>query len=162
MRRLGFDLFHKFFSWISDMPIESDSGVFCLMDHRALEQFNRLTETNRFIPGLRTWLGFCQESIYYDRRERAAGEPKQTLRSLFKYALDGIFSFSYKPLRLITCTGIAISVIGLSLAVWFIAKRLLGVETAQTGFTTLVTLITCFGGFQLVAFGVVGEYIASI
>ena len=98
----------------------------------------------------------------YDRPDRAAGNPKQSLLQLFRYAFDAIFSFSYKPLRLMTAVGISISFFSFILSSMYILKRLFGVEAAQTGFTTLVTLILFLGGIQLIAIGLVGEYLARI
>lgn len=162
LRRLGFDLFHGFFSWISDFPIPRQVGIFGLLDHQVVLELNRLTEKNRFFPGLRSWVGYQQGTVYYDRDDRAAGSPKQSLRRLVRYALDAVFSFSYKPLRIMTAAGLAISLSGFGLACFFVIKRLAGVEVAETGFTTLVTLILFLGGVQLVAVGLLGEYLARI
>jgi dolichol-phosphate mannosyltransferase len=79
-----------------------------------------------------------------------------------KYALDAIFSFSYKPLKMMTLVGLFISSLGFALACFFILRRLTGIEVAQTGFTTLVTLVLFLGGVQLIAIGLLGEYLARI
>lgn len=162
IRRLGFELFHTFFRWVSDFPIESHSGIFGLLDRQVVQELNHFTEKNRFFPGLRSWVGFRQETVFYDRQDRAAGKPKQSLKRLVRYALDAVFSFSYKPLRLMTGLGLLISTVGFVLAMFFVMKRLMGVETAQTGFTTLVTLVLFLGGIELVAVGLLGEYLARI
>lgn len=162
VRRLGFSIFHRLFTWVSDYPIPPHTGIFGLLDRRAIEELKRFNEKNRFFPGLRSWVGFTQGVVYYDRQERAAGIPKQSLKRLIRYALDAIFSFSYKPLRIMTGTGIFISLAGFSLACFFIIRRLSGIEIAQTGFTTLVTLILFLGGVQLIAIGLLGEYLARI
>lgn len=162
LRRLGFEAFQKVFAWISDFPIPSQSGIFGLVDRQALEELKKLTEKNRFFPGLRSWVGFEQGIVSYDRRERAGGEPKQSFKRLIKYALDAIFSFSYKPLKLMTAIGLFISTLGFALACFFIVRRLLGIEIAQTGFTTLVSLVLFLGGVQLIAIGLLGEYLARI
>ncbi|MBW2067149.1 MAG: glycosyltransferase family 2 protein, partial [Deltaproteobacteria bacterium] len=109
IRRVGFEVFHRLFAWISDYPIPSHAGIFGLLDRQAVEELKRLPEKNRFFPGLRSWVGFTQDVVYYDRDERAAGTPKQSLKRLVSYALDAIFSFSYKPLRIMTCMGMIIS-----------------------------------------------------
>ncbi|MEX2216994.1 MAG: glycosyltransferase family 2 protein [Phycisphaeraceae bacterium] len=162
LRRLGFDLFHKFFKWLSDFPIPSQTGVFGLMDRAAHQQMVRLTERNRFIPGLRSWIGFEQRTVFYDRQDRAAGEPKQTFKRLIKYAMDGVFSFSYKPLRLMTWFGTIIAFIGFATASFFVAKRLFFGDTAVTGFTTLLCMMMLLGGVQLIALGLIGEYLGRI
>jgi dolichol-phosphate mannosyltransferase len=162
IRRVGFELFHKFFGWISDFPLPGQTGIFGLLDRQAVKELNRFPEKNRFFPGLRGWVGFTQGKVYYDRKDRGAGEPKQSLRRLVRYALDAVFSFSYKPLRIMTGTGVLISAAGFVLAFIFVIKRLTGIEIAQTGFTTLVTLILFLGGVQLIAIGLLGEYLLRI
>ena len=162
IRRLGFDIFHKVFSWISDFPIQPHTGIFGLLDGKAVKELNRLSEKNRFFPGLRSWVGFEQGVIYYDRQDRAAGEPKQSLGRLIRYALDAVFSFSYKPLRLMTALGICISTTGFLFACFFVIRRLAGIEIAQTGFTTLITVSLFLGGVQLIAIGLLGEYLARV
>jgi len=162
IRRLGFETFHKFFRWVSDFPIPANVGIFGLIDRAVLNELNQLQEKHRFLPGLRAWVGFRQRTIYYDRQDRAAGEPKQTLRRLIRYAMDGVFSFSYKPLRYMTYVGICISALGFAVAAFFVFKRLFGFETAETGFTTLVTLILFLGGIQLIAIGLLGEYLGRV
>lgn len=157
-----FKLFHYLFKFMSDFETTSNTGVFCLMDRKALVHFKNLPEKNRYLPALRSWIGFQQGDVHYDRQERAAGEAKQSFTSLFKYAADAILSFSYKPLRLISSLGLLACLFALLLASTFIIKRLLGIETAQTGFTTLVTLILFFGGANLTALGVLGEYLARV
>ncbi len=162
LRRAGFDAFHALFGRLTDFPIENNTGTFGLLDRAAVAAFNALPEKHRFFPGLRAWIGFTQGEILYDRQERAAGQPAQTMRRLIRYALDGVFSFSKLPLRLLTYAGCLIALLGFAVGLFFIAKRLLGYETANTGFTTLVTLVLFLGGVQLVGIGVLGEYLGRI
>jgi len=161
-RRFGMDLFHGIFGRVADFPIEANTGTFGLMSREAVDALNRLPERNRFFPGLRTWVGFTTGHVIYDRKERAAGEPQQTLPKLMRYALDGVFSFSYLPLRLLTYAGILIAFLGFSAAVFYAMRRLLGIETAPTGYTTLVTIVLFLGGVQLIGIGVLGEYLGRI
>lgn len=162
LRRLGMDLFHGVFNKLSDMPVEANTGTFGLMNREALTALNQLPERNRFFPGLRSWVGFTTAEVLYDRKLRAAGEPQQNFRRLARYALDGVFSFSRLPLRLLTYTGIFISGLGFSTGLFFVIRRLLGQEIAFTGFTTLVTLLLFTGGVQLIGIGVLGEYLGRI
>lgn len=162
LRRLGFDLFHAVFGRLTDYPIEPNSGTFCLLSREALEAFNSLPERNRFFPGLRAWIGFARADVLYDRQERAAGTPQQTFRKLVRYALDGLFSFSHLPLRMLTYFGLIVAMVGFAVGVFFAVRRILGVETAATGFTTLVTLILFIGGVQLIGIGVLGEYLGRV
>jgi len=162
VRRLGFRAFHAAFGWISDLPMSGDVGVFSLLDRRAVDEVLRLPERNRFLPGLRTWIGFEQHTVVYDRHARASGAPKQSLSRLIRYGFDAIFSFSYKPLRVMVTMGAVVSGVGFVLALVYVFKRLSGIETAQTGFTTLVTLVLFLGGIQLMALGLLGEYLGRI
>jgi glycosyltransferase involved in cell wall biosynthesis len=162
LRRIAFDLFHKIFGALSEYPVEPNSGTFGLLGRAALEAFSQLPERHRFFPGLRAWVGFPRADVLYDRRARAAGEPQQTLRRLIRYAMDGIFSFSYLPLRLLTICGIFIACLGFATGLFFAVKRILGVENAFTGFTTLVTLLLFIGGVQLIGIGVLGEYLGRV
>jgi dolichol-phosphate mannosyltransferase len=132
------------------------------MDRAVVDCFNRLPERNRYIPGLRLWLGFRQAVVEYDRRPRAGGEPKQTLGRLFKYALDGMLSFSTRPLRAATYLGFACAAVGFVTALFFIARRLFFHDPAVTGFTTLLTMMMFIGGVQLVTIGILGEYVGRI
>jgi dolichol-phosphate mannosyltransferase len=162
IRRWSFVLFHRLFGWFADFPIPANVGVYGLLDRKALDELNRLPEKNRFLPGLRAWVGFEQRDVYYDREARSSGLPKQSLGRLLHYAMDGVFSFSYKPLRLMVLVGSVICVLAFVLAGRFVIRRLAGIEQAQMGFTTLVTLVLFMGGVQLLSIGLLGEYLARI
>jgi dolichol-phosphate mannosyltransferase len=161
-RSLGFRLFYPLLRKISDLPQTPDAGVFGLMDRAVVDAFNMLPERNRFIPGLRQWLGFRQTSIEYDRQDRARGRPKQTLGRLIKYAMDAMISFSYKPLRAATWLGFVCAFLGFSTAIFFIFRRLFFKDPAVTGFTTLLTMMMFIGGIQLITIGILGEYVGRI
>jgi len=162
LRRMGLDLFHLCYGRLTDYPIEPNSGTFGLLAHEAVAVFNQLPERHRFFPGLRAWIGFDAVDVPYDRQARAAGEPQQTFRRLVRYALDGLFSFSHLPLRLVTYSGMFVAGVGFAVGVFFAVRRILGVETAATGFTTLVTLLLFIGGVQLIGIGVLGEYLGRV
>lgn len=162
LRRAGFDLFHMILGRLSDYPIEPNSGTFGVLGRAAVEAFNQLPERNRFFPGLRAWIGFRTADVPYDRQERAAGKPQQTFRRLVRYGLDGVFSFSQLPLRLLTYSGIVLGLVGFGLGIYYVVKRLVRIETAPTGFTTLAALVLFLGGVQLIAIGVLGEYLGRI
>jgi glycosyltransferase involved in cell wall biosynthesis len=162
LRRLGMDLFHRTFGAVADLRMDANTGTFSLLDRAAAEALCRLPERNRFFPGLRSWVGFPTAEVLYDRQERAAGQPQQTFGRLLRYALDGVFSFSYLPLRLLTYAGCFIAVMGFAAAIFYAVRRILGIETAPTGYTTLVTLVLFLGGVQLIGIGVLGEYLARV
>ena len=110
-----FNLFYRVLGALSDFPIPLNSGIFGLLDRQALDSFNALKEYNRYLPGLRAWIGYPTAIVYYDRKDRAAGDGKLSFVSRIKYALDAITSFSYKPLRLSFALGIP--AIGLAILV---------------------------------------------
>ena len=162
LRRAGFDLFHRVFGSLTDYPIEPNTGTFGLLGRHALAAFTALPERHRFFPGLRAWIGFTTADIAYDRAERAAGQPQQTFGRLIRYALDGLFSFSHLPLRLLTYSGVFVAFMGFSAGIFFILWRLLGFENSQQGFTTLITIVLFLGGVQLIGIGVLGEYLGRV
>jgi len=163
LRRVGMEIFHGVFARLTDQQLtRTNAGTFGLMDREALGAFRRLPERNRFFPGLRAWVGFDVAEVTYDRQERAAGQPKQSLRRLIRYALDGVFSFSRLPLRLVSYAGLVVALSGFALGAFYATRRILGIEIAETGFTTLVTLVLFLGGIQLIGIGVLGEYLGRI
>ena len=161
-RGLGFRFFYPVLRHITDLPDGPDAGIFGLMDRVVVEEFDKLPERNRFIPGLRSWLGFEQVSVLYDRNDRAAGSPKQTLRRLVHYAMDAIFSFSYKPLRAATYLGLVVSTVAFLLAAWYFVTFFAFKKQAGTGFTTIVLSVLFLGGVQLICVGILGEYVGRI
>lgn len=166
LRRLLFPLFYKVLGFLSDYPIPLNAGIFGLLDRRAVEAINGLTESNRYIPGLRAWIGFKTSFVLYDRAARAAGEPKQSFLRLLSYALDAIFSFSYKPLRLSLFSGLfvaslAIAFGGLLVVLRFLRLGLLGIPVVD-GYTSTIVAIMFLGGAQLVSIGILGEYLGRI
>lgn len=162
LRRLAFDCFHAGFRYLIDADIPAHTGTFCLLARPALDALNGLPETHRFFPGLREWVGFRRVLIDYDRQARHRGSPKQTFSRLVRYAADGVLSFSFRPLRLLTLTGIAVCGLAFLVAAWFGMKRLAGLETAPLGFTTLCCAVFGLGGLQLIGMGVLGEYVGRI
>ncbi|HEX2970958.1 MAG TPA: glycosyltransferase family 2 protein, partial [Tepidisphaeraceae bacterium] len=161
-RRLGFRLFYPLMRWISDLPQAPDAGIFCLMDRVVVDHFNRLPERNRFIPGLRTWLGFQQTTVPYARQPRRAGSPKQTIPRLTRYAFDALFSFSYKPLRVATWMGFLVSAVAFLLGLFYFIDFFWKNKQAGSGFTTIILCLLFLGGVQLLCIGILGEYLARI
>jgi dolichol-phosphate mannosyltransferase len=132
------------------------------LDRQAVDAINHLQESNRYLPGMRAWIGFPTAFIAYDRADRAAGEPKQTFPRLFKYALDAIFSFSYKPLRLGMALGAAVLALTLFLALLGLAASLANLSFARTEYFLIFLAILFLGGIQLVCIGLLGEYVGRI
>jgi polyisoprenyl-phosphate glycosyltransferase len=161
LRGLGFRAFYPIFRMLSDLPRNHDAGTFGLMDRAVVDEFNKLAERNRFIPALRTWLGFRQIGVPFDRQERAAGEPKQSIGRLVRYALDGMISFSFKPLRAATYMGFATSAAALVLGAFYFVT-FFTMNKPITGFTTIIVCVLFIGGVQLICVGILGEYIGRI
>lgn len=147
------------FSYI-DIPV--DSGDFCVMSRRVVDQINMIPERNRFVRGLRSWVGFRQTGMEYERAARAAGEPKYNFRSLLKLAFDGLVSFSFLPLRISTILGACVSMIGFAYAIYILIMRLLGNFGALPGWSTTVVAVLVLGGVQLLMLGIIGEYLGRI
>ncbi|MCB9496940.1 MAG: glycosyltransferase family 2 protein [Fibrobacteria bacterium] len=160
-RLILFGAFHRLIHFLSDFPIPSDVGTFCLLSRKASNAMLTLGETNRFLPGLRAWIGFETSRIEYERQGRYAGAPRQTMSRLFRYAFDAIFGFSYKPLRLSMYIGLASWVISAAYALGLVSARLLRINVVL-GFTTTSVLILFFGGMSLMSIGLLGEYVARI
>jgi dolichol-phosphate mannosyltransferase len=158
-----FPLFYKVMGWLSDFPIPLNAGIFGLLDRQAANAILGLQETNRYLPGMRAWVGFPTAIVSYDRAERAAGEAKQTLFRLIKYAMDAIFSFSYKPLRLGLALGGAAVALSLIMGLFLLLSTIVGSRAlASAGFAGTFLAVLLLGGVQLVCTGLLGEYIGRI
>lgn len=153
--------FYKFLNYMSDIDIPKDTGDFRLIDRQVVEAFKNMPERNRFIRGMMSWLGFNQTYIEYERDERFAGETKYPIKKMIKFASDGIFSFSTKPLRLINKLGFITVIISLVLIIYSFYIKLTG-KYAISGWASLMIAITFLGGIQLLSVGILGEYIARI
>lgn len=153
--------FYKFLNFMSDIDIPKDTGDFRLIDRKVAEVFKKMPERNRFVRGMMSWIGFNQTFIEYERDARFAGETKYPLKKMLKFASDGIFSFSTKPLKLVSSLGIFSLFISVLVFIYSIVSKFFIHETIG-GWTSTTILIAFFGGLQLVSLGIVGEYIARI
>jgi dolichol-phosphate mannosyltransferase len=166
LRRSLFRVFYGVICRMSDCPIPLQAGIFGLLDRQAVDSLNSLSETNRYIPGLRSWIGFPTRIIVYDRAARAGGEPKATLFRLLRYAMDAIFSFSYKPLRFSFFFGMAVALFSMLMALVFLVARFFHVgffgEPFVAGYTSLIVSVLFLGGIQMIGIGILGEYIGRI
>jgi glycosyltransferase involved in cell wall biosynthesis len=152
--RYIFPLWHWIFDKLSDYKIPQNSGVFGLCDRQAMDTINSLNERNRYFPGLRAWVGFKNEVVYYDRADRAGGEGKLNIASRFKYAFDAIYSFSYKPMRLVGFMGV------LLLAIGFIVGAIAAYNT--DAIIGLFAAMSFVGGLVLFGLGIFAEYIGRV
>lgn len=133
---------------------------FRLMSKRAVEQFSKYEETNLFLRGMMPLIGYETDNVYYERKERVAGESKYPLKKMLALAWNGITSFSVKPISLITALGFVIMILSIFAAVYAFASYFLG--TVEPGWTSLILSIWFLGGLQLIAIGLIGQYIGKI
>jgi nucleoside-diphosphate-sugar epimerase/glycosyltransferase involved in cell wall biosynthesis len=159
--RFAYKAFYRVFRFMADIKIPVDAGDFSLIDRRVVEQMLKLPETDQFLRGLRAWVGFKQTGVDYHRPERMFGVSTNNLRKNLRWARKGIFSFSYAPLEMLLLGGIALMALALvavlvTLAVWLVDPNV------PRGLTTIVSLILGFGGLQLFATAIVGEYVGKI
>ncbi len=157
LKRLSYFVFYRLLHRLANIDIPVDAGDFCAMSRRIVEHLNRLPETDRFLRGLRAWVGFRQTGIPYERDRRQAGVPKYTIAKLVQLSLDGLLSFSYAPLRWLTGIGFvlcAVSFVGILVVLY----RYLFTPYVP-GYTSLAILVLFFGGVQLLTGGLIGEYV---
>jgi dolichol-phosphate mannosyltransferase len=153
-----FPLFYRVLGALADYPIPLNAGIFSLMDRKALDSVLNLRERNRYLPGLRAWVGFKNSIVYYDRNDRLAGEGKLSFVSRIKYAMDAITSFSYKPLRLsFALTGFTTCVAAL-LALCMV----LPVSPVFVAGFGIAASVFFMGGLLLLSMGILGEYIGRV
>jgi len=160
MKKISSSLFYRLLNFLSNVRIEPSSADFRLMTRKAVDAFLRLEEKDRFTRGLISWMGFKQSVVEYTAATRFAGDSKYTVRKMFRFGMDGITSFSTKPLRISFYTGLIIFFIGLAYSVYAIIRNIRG-ETVP-GWTSILVSVLIIGGIQLVSIGIVGEYIARI
>ena len=152
--------FYRLLHAITSVDIPVDTGDFRLMGPRAVAAFRALPERNRFIRGLVAWAGFPQTPVRYRRHARHAGETKYPLRKMIRFALDGITSFSFLPLRLATWTGFAVSALSFCYIVVVVVLKVLGIN--WPGYTSIMASLLFLGGVQLIMIGILGEYIGRV
>ncbi len=133
---------------------------FRLMGSRAVEELEKFAESNMFLRGIVPLIGFTSTNVYYDRKERTAGETKYPLKKMLAFAFDGITSFSVTPIRLVMLVGCISFIVSLLFGIYFLSLKLFG--NTELGWTSLITSIWLIGGLQLIALGLVGEYIGKI
>ena len=161
LKRLAYASFYRLLQPLASIDIPLDSGDFCIMDRRVVDLLKAMPERNRFLRGIRSWVGFRQIGLEYERDARFAGETKYTLTKLVKLAVDGLVSFSYLPLRLASVMGFVVSLVAFALGARTLYMKL-RYPTFIAGFTTIVVGVTLLGGIQLITLGIAGEYIGRI
>lgn len=161
LKRTACKAFYRILKAISYIDIPLDSGDFALVSRRVVDQLNRMPEESRFLRGMRSWIGYRQIGVPYDRQGREFGKSKYSLRQLTILALNGIFNFSDYPIKMLIRIGMLTFLLSSSYLAYAIFKKLV-YHDVPDGFTALLSVITLFGGVQLVAIGIIGEYILRI
>lgn len=161
LKRAAYAVFYRTLHAIAEIDLPLDAGDFCLLDRRVVDTLIGLRERNRFLRGLRTWVGFRQIGVEYEREARVVGEPKYTLRKLVGLALSGYVGFSSKPLRASVWMGILTAGAGFLLGAGALATKLLGIYSPQ-GWVSTIAVILLTSGVQLLMLGVIGEYLARV
>jgi dolichol-phosphate mannosyltransferase len=155
-------MFYRLIRRMTTINIPLDTGDFRLMSRRVVEDFKRLQEQSRYVRGLVTWVGYNQTPVLYDRDPRYGGETKYPLSKMVKFALDGITGFSSQPLRLASHAGLFFAAASLALMVVLTIYKLAGGSGLIPGWTSLAVAVLFLGGLQLLAIGILGEYIGRI
>jgi len=154
--------FYRLLRRLADVDIPADTGDFCLMDRQVIDLLNAMPERNRYIRGLRSWVGFRQTSVYFEREPRFAGEVKYTFRKSFRLAVNSLVSFSIVPLRLSTYLGLFSALMALGMVGLVFYWRLYQPASRLTGLAAIVIAILFLGSVQLICIGILGEYIGRI
>jgi dolichol-phosphate mannosyltransferase len=160
-KRFAYFIFYRILKKIANIDIPLDSGDFSFMSRRVVNVLNKMPEESRFIRGMRTWIGFKQIGIAYDRQERASGDSKYSFSKLVQLALNGIYNFSEFPIKFVTSLGGFAIISSVIYLISVIVKKMFFDQVIE-GFTALLFVIILFGGIQLMAIGVLGEYILRI
>jgi glycosyltransferase involved in cell wall biosynthesis len=154
-------LFYRLIGRLSHTPVPADTGDFRLLSPRALQALRGLRERQRFMKGLFGWIGYRRVAVPYERRPRLAGRSKFSFWKLWNFALEGITSFSTAPLRMATWLGVATALVAFAYAAWIVVKALVWGDPVA-GWPTMMAVILLLGGVQLIALGVVGEYLGRL
>lgn len=161
LKKLTAKLFYRFLRLMTDIDIPLDTGDFRLLDRKVCDQLSNIQEKNRFVRGLVSWVGFKQIAIEYERDERFAGESKYPFKKMLKLSIDGIASFSFKPLKLAGYAGMIFSSIGFIYAFVILYLKTF-TENAIQGWSLLIAIQIFFSGIILFILGIMGEYIGRI
>ena len=164
----AYSIYHKIFNSLSNLNHKDDLADFCLMDKIVKDHLINLKEKNIYFRGLRTWIGFNQTGVEYERVDRKIGLSKYNFSKLYNLALNGITNFSIKPLSLILLSGVFIFVLSTLLSIFYIFQKIynfqfLGIFPDQApGFYSIIILVLFFGSFNLICLGLIGEYIGRL
>lgn len=159
-KRVSSKLYYKMLNFLTEIKVEYASSDFRIMTRQAVEAFLSMGEQNRFTRGMISWMGFKQSVIEYEAPERFAGDTKYTLRKMLRFGIDGITSFSAKPLKISFYFGLITLLLGVCYAIYAIVIYFMG--KAVPGWTSILLTVLFIGGVQLLGIGILGEYLAKI
>ena len=159
--RASYAISYRLIAWLSNVRLPMDAGDFALLSRRVVDALNALPERQRYLRGLRSWIGFRQIGVDVERQARWAGRPKYTVRQLAQLAFDGILAFSVAPLRAAAVVGIIGVFLSTLFAIYAIYVRI-ALGRSPEGFTALLVAFTFLSGIQLFFMGVIGEYVGRI
>ena len=162
VKRFCYWLFYRTLRRLASIDIALDAGDYCIMSERVVRQINAMPERHRFIRGMRSWVGFRQTGVAYDRQPRFKGRSKYTLPKLLLLATDGLLTFSETPLRIATAIGALVATGSFIWSIYIVLWRLFGDASELAGFATLACAMFLLGGIQLLCLGILGEYVARI
>ncbi len=154
-------MFYRILSRITSISIPVDTGDFRIMDKKIVEILRQMPEKNKFLRGQISWIGFNQTFIEYEREERQAGETGYTYRKMMRFALDGITAFSDIPLKVVTYFGFIVSFIAFLISLYALYSRFILRDYVQ-GWTSLMISVLFIGGIQMIAIGIIGEYMSRM
>jgi dolichol-phosphate mannosyltransferase len=154
--------FYRILSWLTDRTIPPDTGDFRLMDRKVADVLKLMRERHRFIRGMVSWVGGRQEPVPYDRKPRFAGATKYPFAKMLSFAVDAITSFSVLPLRLLTYSALVVLAVTLIMSVVVFAVKVLHPGYFIPGYASIMLTMMFFGGINLLAFGIIGEYLGRM
>lgn len=161
VKRAAYRLFYRSLKAIAQVDVPLDAGDFCLLDQRVVAVLRSLRERNRFVRGLRSWVGFRQVGIEYAREARHAGAPKYTFQKLMELALSGYIGFSAMPLHMATWLGLLFSTTGFAIAIWVVITKLLD-PAIPHGWASTLAVLCVTSGVNLLMLGIIGEYLNRV
>lgn len=167
-KKTGYKLFYKILSRLSEIEVPQNSGDFCIMSKQIVDILNSMNERDRFVRGLRAWVGYKQTGIECDRDKRFSGKPAYTLSKMIKLSLDGIFSLSNKPLKLTSWFGFLMSFFAFIGIVMTVVQKIITIYFPHNkfaiwpGMSSILLSVLLIGGVQLISIGILGEYIGRI
>lgn len=154
-------VFYRLLSKITSVPIPVDTGDFRIMDRKIVEVLKQMPEKNKYLRGQISWVGFNQTFIEYDRGERQAGETGYPFRKMLRFAIDGLTAFSDLPLKIVTYFGFIVSFFAFIVMIYALYSRFI-LEEYEPGWTSLILSVLFIGGIQMIAIGIIGEYMSRM